>query len=115
MIDQVKQSPEAENKSVCHTDSECKQMYKDLSAELKAPALEMLAKELKSVTPQITKTYKLNPKTWYVPYHLFWGMEVRNLLRNKGYGEDYFGVHNLDDIYIALVEEALGLGQEAKA
>jgi hypothetical protein len=36
-------------------------------------------------------------------------MSVRNLLREKGFNEKYFGVHNLDDIYVALVEEALDL------
>jgi hypothetical protein len=38
-----------------------------------------------------------------------WGMSVRNLLRQKGFSEEHFGIDNLDDIYISLVEEALKL------
>jgi hypothetical protein len=110
MIDQEKQSSEAEIKGICHTDAECKQMYKDLTPEIKAPAMAMLVNELKPATEQIQKAYNAEPNGWSVNYHFSWGMAVRNLLREKGYGEEYFGVHNLDDIYVALVEEALNLG-----
>lgn len=109
MIDQEKQSPEAESKMVCHTDEECVQMFKDLTPEVKAPALAMLADELKTVVPEIKKAYAADPDGWYVGYHFGWGMAVRNLLREKGFGEEYFKIHNLDDIYVALVVEALGL------
>lgn len=84
-------------------------MYADLTPELKAPALKMLAQELASSAPEIHEAYNEDPEHWVAPYHFFWGMNVRNLLRNKGFGEDYFKIHNLDDIYIALVEEALQL------
>ena len=110
MIDQTKTSPEADAKMVCHTDAECQQMYADLTPEVKAPALAMLAEELKPAVPEIQKAYAADPEGWYVGYHFGWGMAVRNLLREKGFGEEYFGVHNLDDIYVALVEEALKLG-----
>jgi hypothetical protein len=85
-------------------------MYAGFSAELKSPALEMLRIELKPAYSDILAAYRANPERWYVGSHFYWGMAVRNLLREKGFGEEYFGVHNLDDIYIALVEEALNLG-----
>ncbi len=110
MIDQEKQSPEAEARMVCHTEAECEQMYKELTPEVKAPALAMLAKELADVIPHIKKAYDADPESWHVPYHFAWGMAVRNLLREKGFSEEYFKIHNLDDIYVALVEEALNLG-----
>jgi hypothetical protein len=110
MIDQTKPSPEADAKMVCHTDAECQQMYADLAPEVKAPALAMLAEELKTALPEIQKAYTAEPEGWYIGYHFTWGMAVRNLLRQKGFGEEYFKVHNLDDIYVALVEEALNLG-----
>jgi hypothetical protein len=110
MIDQDKQSPEAESRSVCHTDSECAQMYADLDDGLKAPALAMLKRELSPVYGQIKDAYKFDPSGWYIGYHFGWGMAVRNLLRQKGFGEEYFHIHNLDDIYVKLVEEALELG-----
>lgn len=47
-----------------------------------------------------------DPQTWWAPYHLTWGMAVRNLLRRNGYGEKQFGVDNLDDYYVGLIEEA---------
>jgi hypothetical protein len=46
MISQEKQSPEAEKAMICHTGAECEQMFKDLTLEVKAPALEMLRTEL---------------------------------------------------------------------
>jgi len=109
MIDQEHQSPEALAAGCCHTKEECGQMFTDLAPELKAPALEMLAVELAPVKPDIQTAYAADPLEWAVPYHFWWGMSVRNLLRDKGFDEKYFGVHNLDDIYIPLVEEALKL------
>lgn len=111
MINQDRQSPEAEAKGVCHTEEECVQMYSDLTAEIKDPALAMLAGELNQVLEEISLAYKADPDCWFAPYHFTWGMAVRNLLRDKGFDEAYFGIHNLDDIYIPLVEEALGLKQ----
>lgn len=112
MIDQEHQSPEAIAQCVCHTDEECVQMYAELPAEVKAPALAMLAEELAPARKEILSAYKADPKGWAAPYHFFWGMSVRNLLRDKGFGEGHFHVHNLDDIYIPLVEEALKLAQQ---
>ena len=109
MIDQNKFSPEANAAGVCHTGAECLQMYAELSSEVKAPALKMLEEELSPVAGEIRKASAQDPDNWATPYHFFWGMSVRNLLRQKGYGESYFGVHNLDDIYISLVKEALRL------
>ena len=87
-------------------------MYSSLTPELKAPALEMLAVELAPALEEILPMYKADPKDWASPHHFFWGMEVRNLLRDKGFGEAYFDVPNLDDIYVPLVEEALKLGDQ---
>jgi hypothetical protein len=40
--------------------------------------------------------------------HHGWGTGVRNWLRQRGLGEAYFGIDNLDDYYVPLVELALG-------
>lgn len=40
--------------------------------------------------------------------HFGFGMAVRNLLRKEGFGEDYFGIENLDDVYVPLLEMAVG-------
>jgi hypothetical protein len=89
-----------------HTD---RPQYADLSPIAKAPALVMLHDELSPVREEILAAYKADPEGWWAPHHFLWGMSVRNLLRQKGFGEDHFGVDNLDDFYIPLVEEALEL------
>ena len=50
-----------------------------------------------------------DPKAWWSRngWHFVGGMRVRNVLRKNGYGEEYFGVGNLDDIYVELLEEAV--------
>lgn len=98
-----------QNTGVCHTEAECVAMYAALTSEVKTPALEMLRKELASVADQIRAAFVAAPTDWYIGYHFGWGMAVRNLLRREGFGEDYFKVHNLDDIYVPLIEEALAL------
>ena len=105
------QSPEAKLAGVCHTETECERLYAGISDELKSPALAMLHTELNSVLAEIKNAYRDSPKEWWVGYHFGWGMAVRNLLREKGFGESYFKIHNLDDIYVPLVEEALELAR----
>lgn len=109
MIDQNNQSAKAKKQGICHTDEENAEMYAAIPWETKKPALAMLFSELGSVKKEIRETYAKDPDNWCAGYHFGWGMAVRNLLREKGFGEEYFGVHNLDDIYVALVEEALDL------
>lgn len=46
---------------------------------------------------------------WWAAHHFGWGMDVRNLLRRHGFGEEELGVGNLDDVYVGLVEEAIKL------
>ena len=48
-----------------------------------------------------------DPKGWIAPYHFFWGMTTRNALRQKGFGEQEFGIINLDNVYVTLIEEAV--------
>jgi len=58
------------------------------------------------VQAQIRECVAVRNPDWPVAYHLGWGMSLRNALREHGFGEDAMGVRNLDNIYIALVEEA---------
>jgi len=94
------------------SDAEASAIYLSLEMNKVAPVLVMLADELKASSVDIVKAAENDPNSWWAPYHLYWGMQVRNLLRDKGYGEDYFGIANLDDIYIELVEDALGIHKE---
>jgi len=109
-MNRTERSPEAIAQGVCHTEDENMKFYTSLDPDTKAPALAALRE---STTPVdldlIREKFAADPDGWYVPYHFWWGMGVRNFLREKGFGEEYFKVDNLDDIYIYLVEEALNL------
>jgi len=61
-----------------------------------------------SLAETIRKEYEKNPEEWWVGHHFQWGMQMRNLLRENGYGEKELGVGNLDDCYIELIENAIG-------
>jgi hypothetical protein len=75
--------------------------------EKKAPAIAMLRTELEEIAPLIRADIAKDPDGWILPYHMMWGMSIRNLLRERGFGETYWPVSNLDDIYCQLIEEAV--------
>lgn len=52
---------------------------------------------------------------WYTQdrFHFTCGMGVRNSLRENGFGEKEFGIDNLDDLYIGIIEKALELYENA--
>jgi hypothetical protein len=99
-------SKEAEAAGVCHTEAERERGYAELDPEKKLLAVEFLRRELKEALPDIRKAIEADPDNWITPYHMFWGMAVRNLLRKEGYGEEYFDVDNLDCCYRRLIEDA---------
>jgi len=55
---------------------------------------------------QIRELVANHDPNWPAGYHFGWGMGLRNALRDHGFGEEPMGVRNLDNIYVALVEEA---------
>jgi hypothetical protein len=50
---------------------------------------------------------KADPKEWWFIHHFFGGMQTRNYLRQHGFGEDYWPVWNLDDLWVKIIEEAV--------
>jgi len=84
-------------------------LYDAIATEIKAPALAALAEVLQPVAADIRLSYGKEPETWCHGPQFAWGVPIRNLLRKQGYDEKYFGVPNLDDIYVFLVEDALKL------
>lgn len=105
-MDWHSQSQAAKEAGVCHTAEECATGYAELDAAKKNQAIEFLKKELEQAMPEIRKAIEADPEHWNVPYHLGWGMAVRNLLRQNGMGEEFFGVDNLDCCYKFLVQDA---------
>lgn len=67
---------------------------------------DMLSTQTKQL---VRKMAARDPQGWWTAHHFHWGMGVRNLLRKGGFGEEYFGIANLDDYYIGLVEMAVGV------
>lgn len=49
-----------------------------------------------------------NGSTWCSPYHSWWGMKIRNLLRDKVCLDKELPIPNWDDYYVALIEYAVG-------
>jgi len=102
----LEQSAEAAAEGVCHTEAECRQMYSEISQDKKDAATAMFRKEADDL-PAIKKAIAEDADHWNVPYHLWWGMAVRNLFRREGFTEAYFEIDNLDCIYKLLVEDAV--------
>ena len=95
---------------VCHTPEERRVMYDAISQDKKTPALAIFAEIPVDVEAEIRSAFVADPEHWWrASGFRLWGMAVRNLLRSRGFDSDYFQVHNLDDIYVLLVEEALKL------
>ena len=71
-----------------------------------ATAVQFLREHLSAdVQAQIREA--IPTEAWPAAYHTFWGMGIRNALREAGYGEGPFGIANLDNIYVELVEAAV--------
>jgi hypothetical protein len=85
-----------------------RKFYESIPPEKTDPVLTLLRKQ---ITPQdqdlIRNRILEDPEDWYVKSHFFFGMAIRNLLREHGYGEDYWPIWNLDDIYVHLLEESV--------
>ena len=104
----LERSKEAEKEGVCHTESECKQMYSEIPKWQKDAAIKVFRESAYYDSfPEIRERIKRGGDRWIVPYHMWWGMGVRNFFREKEFGEQYFSVDNLDCIYRQLVEDAV--------
>jgi len=124
-------SDEAKKQGVCCTEEESfEAYYSDIDIELRRKAIEFLRTK---IPPDIQvkwlaliKKYdghewfnhvydeqidKLSPKekTFSCMYnpHFLLGMTIRNDLRRAGFGEKELGYHNLDCVYIYLLEDML--------
>ena len=60
------------------------------------------------VAAAITNEASIDPE-WWVKHHHGGMMACRNALRTAGFGEKDFGIDNLDDYAVGLVEVALGI------
>jgi hypothetical protein len=73
-----------------------------------APAVEALRDELPDdAKREIRAAIAQSPDAWATPFHHGFGTAIRNFLRTAGFGETYWPIWNLDDIYVMLVEAAV--------
>ena len=85
-----------------------REFYRSLPDEKKAPALQLLRDKIDlRGQEEMRIAIRKSPEDWYVMGHFYFGMSVRNFLREHGFGEDYWPIWNLDDIYVHLLEEAI--------
>jgi hypothetical protein len=86
-----------------------------VSEEKKVAAADYLRGYLCGVVPQLRNWMGEHGVEWVsrgeVGWHFRGGMEVRNLLREGGFGEEELGIENLDFIYARLLERMV-LGKE---
>lgn len=126
-------SEAAKAEGVCHTEAECRQLYENLDPEKRAGAIAHLKKVIEAdpdAIQRVREMYAKHGADWfdhlhdpeiekltpeerergmaglYSP-HFGWGMAIRNSLRSAGFGEEELGVHNLDDVYRALLDSAV--------
>lgn len=88
---------------------ECKAVYESINKEKRIAAVKFLMAHPSIATnyDMIKKAIELDKKSWFAEYHFHWGMAIRNILRDNGFGEKEIGVENLDDVYAELVEDAI--------
>jgi len=85
------------------------QYKKDKAVDfLKAHFTEEEKGQLKNIYEHSGSAY------WFSGYHFTTGMTIRNVLRENGYGEDYFGIDNLDYIYCHLLEMVIAMHGEVE-
>jgi hypothetical protein len=87
---------------------QCKIIYNALLDEKKKKAIKLLKKMIPNdIKLEIKTLINNDSEGWFGMYHHGWGTSIRNLLRRKGFGEKYFGINNLDDIYVELIEDTI--------
>lgn len=103
-----KPSAAANKEGVCCTREEAQAAYDAFTKAKKDPAIAYLREWIRDIDkPVLRMRIAADPEGWIAPHHFWWGMSVRNALRDGGFGEKYWPIHNLDCIYVRLVEEAL--------
>lgn len=87
------------------------QMWAELPEEVKIKAIAAVRTVM---IPEdiwkIKEAYAKDPSKWWVPYHFFWGMWIRNQIRSlTEVTDDQLPSGNWDDYYVPAVEAAFGL------
>lgn len=89
------------------------QMIALILADKRTRAVEFLRRRFDAVetTAALREMIEADPQGWWIPHHHDGGRQTRNDLRMNGMDEAWFGVSNLDDLYVGLIELAV-MGDE---
>ena len=79
-----------------------------LDPEIKVKAIAVLRQDLPDDSKIEIRNAMQESDMWYVSHHFYWGMAIRNLLRDKVCLDDKLPTRNWDDYYIECVEAAVG-------
>lgn len=94
-------------------DQELYEFHQNKFTSLPANLRERMIARVKEVLheedlPKIRQAIASNPLSWWAPYHFFFGMAIRNALREAKLGEHEFPfLQNLDDHWVSIVEAAV--------
>jgi hypothetical protein len=84
------------------------QKFNSLEPELRQQMVDYIRDK---ITPAdravIRQQIKAKPLLWWAGHHHFFGMSVRNSLRQQGFTDERVG-DNLDNYWVAIVEAAVG-------
>ena len=85
--------------------------WKDLDEDIKIKAIAACRTVINEETKgKIIKEYEKDNLTWWEKYHFYWGMHIRNKIRElTGITDDKLPSGNWDDYYIQAVEISIGL------
>lgn len=82
----------------------------ELSDDIKDSAVQCLRTTLLDETiDEIRSAFGEDKETWWASSHFYWGMSIRNLLRDNVCLDDKLPSGNWDDYYVPLVELACGV------
>lgn len=92
------------------------QQRQEIARARQRPKWRLAVQYLRELIPdsdieKIRTAIRQDRETWFAAYHFGWGMWIRNKLREQHFAEDDFGITNLDNIYVQLIEEAVANGE----
>jgi len=109
-------SEAAQREGICHTESECESLYDNIDVQLREAAAASLRDALmkdKDTMQRLIDAKVQEGASYFdaLPSEpgsaLFFGMAIRNYLRQQGFGEKELGVHNLDCVFAYILREAV--------
>ena len=117
-------SEEAQREGVCHTEKECEALHKEIDVHLRNAAADSLRDALlkdKDTMKRLIDAKVHEDGSYFaaVPREpgvaMFFGMGVRNYLRQQGFGEKELKVHNMDCVFTYILRDAVRMEVERTA